>query len=157
MQWTIDPRNVSSGEVCDKAITLFEARPRVIVRRSRRGFRVPSWTQPANGPDRCCQTCRHSNSAPDTWYHPVNWHHQIIVADPNHETKTVILKATCDCPWSLAAKPDSFPCHHAYGAALELHRLEFPDYRIVAKHPKPGPPRKGKRGRPLTAIPGGRT
>jgi hypothetical protein len=45
-QWTIDPRHVPSGPVCDKAIRLYEATPRVIVRTSRRGYRVPSWTRP---------------------------------------------------------------------------------------------------------------
>jgi len=155
MQWTIDPRNVSSGEVCDKAIALFEAQPRVIVQTSRRGFRTPSWTKrpedltPADRRDTDCATCR--------TIHNALWYHQIVVADPNHDTETVILKATCDCPWSLAAKPGSLPCHHAYGSALELHRLKFPDHRIVAQHPRPGPPRKTRRGRPLTVIPGGRT
>jgi hypothetical protein len=155
MQWTIDPQQVASGEVCDKAIVLFEARPRVIVRTSRRGFRIPSWTkrpedlEPADRWERWCRVCRTSHNG--------LWYHQIVVADPNHETETVVLKPTCDCPHGLAAKPGSLPCHHAYGAALELHRLEFPDYRIVAEHPKPGPPRKTRRGRPLTVIPGGLT
>jgi hypothetical protein len=153
VQWTIDPRKVSSGEVCDKAVQLFEARPRVIVRTSRRGFRVPSWTKrPEDLPsaerrDRYCSVCRTRHNG--------LWYHQVVVADPDREAKTVILKPTCNCPWAQAAKPGSLPCHHAYGSALELHRLEFPDYRIVAQHPKPGPPRKTRRGRPLTVIPGG--
>ncbi len=47
MQWTIDPRDVTNGkvsaDVCSKVLTVVDAR--VIVRTSRRGFRVPSWTQ----------------------------------------------------------------------------------------------------------------
>src|SRR5829696_1072574 len=152
MQWTIDPGRIkASGEVCSKAERLYDAR--VIVRRSRRGFRTPSWTQDTHGPDRYCQTCHLGGS--DTWFHPENWHHQIVVVDPTHDTETLVLKITCDCSWSQAAKPGDDPCHHAFGVALEYQRLEFPDYRIVAKHPKPGPPRKTKRSR-LTVIPGGR-
>jgi hypothetical protein len=45
-QWTIDPRQITGGqvssEVSRKALAVFEAR--VIVRRSRRSFHVPSWT-----------------------------------------------------------------------------------------------------------------
>jgi hypothetical protein len=153
-QWTIDPRHLASGEVCDKALVLFEARPRVIVRTSRRGFRVPSWTKrpqdlaPADRRDRFCTTCR--------TVHNGLWYHQIVTADP--DDGTVVLKATCDCPWSLAAKPDSAPCHHAYGAALELHRLEFPGLRIVAPSDRPRrKPGRRVRSRPLTVVPGGRT
>lgn len=151
-QWTIDPRKVASGEVCDKATVLFEARPRVIVRTSRRGFRVPSWTkrpedlEPAERRDHYCTVCRTSHNG--------LWYHQIVTADSDGET--VVMKATCDCPWSQAAKSDSTPCHHAYAAALELGRLEFPGQRIVAPSDRPRKPAKRVRSRSLTVLPGGR-
>jgi hypothetical protein len=154
MQWTIDPRNVASGPVCDKAIRLYEARPRVIVRTSRRGFRVPSWTRrpedlaPADRQDRYCPVCRTDHNG--------LWYHQIVVADPDHDAETVIFKATCDCSWSLTAAGGSVPCHHAYGATLELLRLEFPGYKIITPAERNAVPRKTKRSRPLTVIPGGR-
>jgi hypothetical protein len=156
MQWTIDPRNVPSGEVCQKAIRLYEATPRVIVRTSNAGFRTPSWNKrPQDLPeaerrDRYCLTCRTDHNG--------LWYHQIVVADPDREAKTVIFKVTCDCPHGQAARPGSKPCHHGEAAVLERQRQDFPrpEWRIITPAERPAKPRKTKRTRPLTVIPGGK-
>lgn len=144
-QWTIDPRDVTDGkvsaDVCAKALAVVDARV-VVPTDNPHVFLCPSYTD----------TTQASREEVDVWVEryryqralepPHGWYKGFLVYDPRG------WKYSDNCP-------SETHCHHGYAVALEVER------RTGVKIPVPGEvkekPKRGRRSRSLTVIPGGKT